>query len=218
MQISNDAINRLHHEGFIEFYCNENDIIKIAKNLGEPISSRLNSGVIDYIVPKKNDEAHYNSLSKLYGLNSLPFHTDGAYFEIPPKYIILRYVKGIYKPTPTHIMKIFNQLSSHNIDKLKKEIWLVKGRVRNFYSSIISNTLVENEFVIRFDTGCMKFNGDNTCIENLLLNIKKENIYCINWETNKTVIINNWKVLHSRPKVKIEENNYRTLQRIMVYA
>lgn len=57
-------------------------------------------------------------------------------------------------------------------------------------------------------------NNDNSIyLKELISSLPKE---VINWEINKTVIIDNWNYLHARPEVKENEINFRNLQRIMV--
>lgn len=191
---------------------NDEDFIKLAHELGKPIPSRINGNLIDNLTPLEKENAHKQSLSANFGTSDFPFHTDGAYFRIPPKLILLRYTNGISNPTPTMLCNLKN-LKPIDKQLLKHSIWKVKSRDSSFYSSILS----EDEKIFRFDKCIMqpvdKNNDNSIYIENLISSLPKE---VINWEINKTVIIDNWNYFHTRPKVKENEINFRNLQRIMI--
>lgn len=190
----------------------DNELIELAHSLGRPISSRVNSSLIDSLVPLNNLDAHKQSLSANFGTGNFPFHTDGAYFKIPPRFIILRYLKGILNPTPTVLCDL-NQLTNEANEKLKDCIWKVKSRNNEFLTTI----LTENGEYYRYDkcvmTPAVSKIQNGSYFENLIDEMPKTQI---DWTLNKAVIIDNWTFLHSRPKVTEQEINNRTIQRIMV--
>lgn len=184
---------------------NEIDFMKLAISLGEPIPSRVNGQIIDILTPLKRVDAHSQSLSANFGTGSFPFHSDGAYLKVPPKYIILRYVSGISSLTPTIICDL-KGLSFIERQSLKHSIWKVNSRMSSFYSSILS----ENDHFYRFDKCVMKpinaQNDNSSKFEDIVAKLPKQ---IVNWEPNKVVIIDNWTSLHNRPaiheaKLKIE--------------
>ncbi|SFI13948.1 P-loop NTPase family protein [Halpernia frigidisoli] len=191
---------------------NEDDFLKLACELGRPISSRINGSLIDNLIPLKKENAHKQSLSANFGTSDFPYHTDGAYFKIPPKFILLRYTNGISKPTPTILCNLQN-INSFDKQILKHSVWKVKSKDSSFYSSILS----EDEKIFRFDNCIMQpidmKNDNSTHLEKLISSLPKK---IINWEINKTVIIDNWKYLHTRPEVKDNEIDFRNIQRIMI--
>lgn len=190
---------------------NDNDFLELAYSVGQPVSSRLNHPLIDNLIPLNKQDAHPQSISANFGVKNFPYHTDGAYFPIPPNYIILRYIQGIENPTPTVLCDL-NNIGKDDIQLLKHSIWKVRS-IKSFYSTI----LAQDSSFYRFDNCIMQplnKNNDNSIIfSNIISNLP---IQMINWEINKTVVIDNWKYLHSRPQVKIDEINFRILQRIMI--
>lgn len=100
----------------------DKELIELAYSLGRPISSRVNSSLIDHLVTLNNTDAHKQSLSANFGTGHFPFRTDGTYFKIPPRFIVLRYLKGIQNPTPTVLCDL-NQLTDEANEKLKDCIW-----------------------------------------------------------------------------------------------
>jgi hypothetical protein len=190
----------------------EADLLELAYSLGKPVSSRLNGPLIDNLIPLKKEDAHKQSLSAICGIEPFPFHTDGAYFEIPPRFIILRYIQGIENPSPTIVCNL-NKIQNLDKEKLKYSVWKVKSRELTFLSSILS----DNEMILRYDKCVMQpmnLQSDNSFFLEKLISEQPKLI--INWTQNKTVIIDNWSCLHSRPKVKDDEINFRNIQRIMI--
>lgn len=207
----------LEQDGFVVMETSESEFLLLAKELGTPIPSRKHSDLIDLLQPKQKEQAHKASLSNIYGETEFPYHTDGAYFTIPPKYICLRYLKGISKPTSTKILPILNYLKPLEKECLFREFYFVRGRHFSFYTSILEKRIDKGDFFIRFDPGCMRSRNHSTYFEDLITEkIAFKNLVEIEWYEGKTIIINNWKTLHSRPHVQAEELNYRTLQRIMI--
>ena len=193
-----------------ETYCETlNDFIELGKSLGTIIPSRKNGKLIDVLTPLKESEVKRNSLSKIYGLNEFPAHTDGSYLKHQPKYILLRYVGKLEKVTPTIVIDILNSdLNNEEKDFLRRAVYLVKGIYGSFYSNIYSN----NKF--RYDKTIMKLISHK---DDLMDNIIDKSIKIpFEWELNKVLILNNWNYLHLRPRTNIIENRKRLLQRLTI--
>jgi alpha-ketoglutarate-dependent taurine dioxygenase len=190
----------------------EQELMEFAYRLGQPISSRRNGPIIDELLPLTKVDAHPQSLSVNFGTNSFPFHTDGAYFKIPPRFIILRYVQGVPSPTPTLLCDL-SMLNETEKLELQYGIWKVKSRTSTFYSSILS----DDAKCLRYDPCIMspinEKNDNSIFFEQV---VASRSTIQVNWQVNKAVVIDNWRYLHTRPKVKEEEIRFRKLQRIMV--
>ncbi|MBW1294045.1 hypothetical protein [Aquimarina litoralis] len=183
--------------------------LEVGKSFGRLIKSRTDGQYLDTLTPKNQKTINKISLSKIYGTNRFPFHTDCAYLKIPPKYILLRYVGNVENPTPTEIKEIdFNKLNIKEIEFLKNTIWIVKGQKSNFYSKIYDNG------ILRYDENIMTLSSPT---ENLIKQIlDKLETKTIQWYKNKTIVINNWSSVHSRPLVSKNEINNRILQRLNI--
>jgi alpha-ketoglutarate-dependent taurine dioxygenase len=175
---------------------NLDDLLTLAKSIGEVIPSRKNSNdLIDTLTIKSKNAANPKSLSALYGNKDFPFHTDGAYLTEPPKYVILRSPKQI-RNCPTLICKpTFTTADKKN---LTKNVWLVNGGRGKFYTSMIDEN--NNDYRIRFDLACMRpALADFKSSEDIMASaISSSNNQEINWNANQCIIFNNWKLLHSR--------------------
>lgn len=185
----------------------------LANSLGTPIPSRRDGPIIDNLFPLEKPQAHRSSLSAEYGIEDFPYHTDGAYMKSPPKYIILRYIKGIAQPTPTVICDLSN-VSMEAKTNLEFHVWKVQSYDGAFYTPILS----KERSIYRYDPCIMRpaintKNNRNYFERTIITSAPK---YEIEWEQNKTVVIENWTTLHKRPKVSLNEIKFRHLQRIMV--
>ena len=187
----------------------EKDFIEFALSFGTPIKSRQNGTTIDTLIPIESNMVEKDSLSKRYGLEEFPIHTDCAYLKLPPKYMIMRYIGSIKNPTPTVIV-LFDKskLSGEEFDFIEKTIWFVKSNDIGFYSPILKDG------ILRYDKEVMKMaNSKEDAMVDILAKMDRR---YIQWHKNKVVVINNHTDLHFRPKIKIEEHNKRILQRINI--
>lgn len=209
-------LNYIDSNGYFETETTDKEFLDLGMSLGNPISSRKHSSFIDILLPKEQHHAHKFSLSSVYGSGKFPFHTDGAYFHIPPKYILLRFCEGDPDGTPTLLLPFYSLLSEEEKSLLRNEIWSVKGRTFNFYVSALEKNLRGKEW-LRHDPGCMRLTTKQSILLKLIEEKQKSHLSkTINWHVGKTIVIDNWKVLHARPKVERREVNIRTLQRIMI--
>ncbi|MGH9590129.1 MAG: TauD/TfdA family dioxygenase [Terracidiphilus sp.] len=94
---------KIREEVLVSGYCLMNafqasdDSITIATGFGKAITPG-EGRLVQQLVPKAADTP--NSYSGIYGLGSFPFHTDLAHWHEPPRYFMLRCVKG-YAEVPT---------------------------------------------------------------------------------------------------------------------
>jgi hypothetical protein len=187
----------------------EKDFVELALSFGTPLKSRQGGSIIDTLVAVESSLVEKDSLSKRYGLEEFPIHTDCAYLKFPPKYILLRYVGIIENPTPTVIVQFDkSKLSDDEIDFIQKTIWFVKSKDIGFYSPILKDG------ILRYDKEVMKMVNPND--DKMIDIIAKMHRREIQWYKNKVVVINNHTDLHFRPKIKMEESNKRVLQRINI--
>lgn len=156
------------------------------------------------------------SLSRLFKDNEYPFHNDGVQYPLPPKFIVLQNKTNNNYKTKTLLIDGY-KLSE--MDKLLfyNSIFKIKGNHGFIERTPILNTnKVPNEKIFRY----------NPIIMSPIIEHKKEKIEeCINnykekieieWTPNSTLIINNWRILHSRTK-NLDLNIKRELIRTEVY-
>lgn len=191
---------------------NLGNLLSLAKNIGEVIPSRKNSiDLIDTLTIKSKDAGNPKSLSALYGNKDFPFHTDGAYLTEPPKYVILRSPKQI-RNCPTLICN--PNFTAVDKKKLMKNVWLVNGGRGKFYSTMLEDN--NSDYRIRYDLACMRpalanFKSSEDIMASVILSTNKQEV---NWDANRCIIFNNWKLLHSRADATNSED--RILERVWI--
>lgn len=187
----------------------DQEFINLALSYGNFVRSRSESEILETITSRHSAQADKDSLTRRYGLNEFPIHTDCAYLRLPPKYVFLRYIGTANNPTPTilvHFEK--SNLSDEELDFVTRTMWFVKSTNGGFYSTIYKND------ILRYDKEVMKIvNSAENKMESLLAKMKTSKI---EWVKNKVIIIDNHQTLHYRPKVSDIESGKRILQRINI--
>lgn len=147
----------------------------------------------------KNSNARL-SLSKIYKDDQYPFHNDGVQYIIPPKYIILQNDTNNHYKTKTLLIDGF-KLAEQNKPLFYNSIFRIRGN--NGYTertTIINFDKIPNQALIRFNPVIMdsiildKKDKVLECLKNY------KNIIEIEWKPYSTLIIDNWRFLHSRSK------------------
>lgn len=162
------------------------------------------------LTPKDNKEAINFSLSSAYGLKEFPLHTDGAEYKIPPKFLVLRALAN--SPTGTTIADA--KTIKTNISACNSK-WSVKTKDGIINTKLFETDKKYNIDFIRFNRLLMK------CIEGDKMHVSKAidtlSTDIINWTLNKTIIIDNWRVLHGRQHILEKEYDRRIIERLQVF-
>lgn len=195
----------------------DDDLLKIASHLGQPVGSRRRKSVVEVLKPKSAALAYTNSLSAKYQLSSFPYHIDTAHWPTPCKYIVM----GCKSPGSCDRKTVLVdweslQLDGSDINLLKNAVFLVKDGARSFYSSIIS----DNRSFIRYDIGCMHVTGPDSRVALKILQsafdtaVKTD----IGWEEDDILVIDNWRILHGRGRASnpFSMSESRELHRVLV--
>jgi len=212
--MKNEIENKGYWIGEIE---SKEMFLQIGQELGELSISRSDGNILDELIPKIKTETKRNSLSKMFGFNDFPYHTDCAYQKNPPRYIALRYVGNEASKTPTK-MKCFNYNLLNEEEKyfVTNKMWFVTNGIGSFYSTICAK-IGNNEFQVRYDPVCMRLVDNHKKLKekwNVILDkFREEEVY---WTKNKTLILDNWKMLHARGSVLLKEKATRKIQRLNI--
>lgn len=208
--INEDLYLKLSEQGWISIDANGISLLEFAPLLGKSISSRKNSTLIDILTPTTTEDARKGSLSSKVGKNAMPFHTDCAYYEVPPRYLLLQ-AEIINNDCATLLIDFTKINFSHDeLSLLKEGIWFCRGQNNRFLASIL------NSKYMRWDENCM-FPQENVAHQGkelLLAKLKDQKPYRHIWgSTEKILVIDNWRVLHSREP---SQNEKRRLKRVLV--
>ncbi len=188
-------------------------LLELAMRLGRPKPSRYGK-LIDTLHPTVPDCAAPKSLSARHGLNSLPFHTDGAHFTTPPRYVILRFDGNTLNVAPTLLLDTnrFNLDSDERL-KISSGIFQVKNGKHSFYTKITD----ESAECFRWDEECMRPIDEHAtdAKSTLTKQINSTNAIRILWSPDKTLIFDNWRFLHARASIEAHHDS-RALTRIAI--
>jgi hypothetical protein len=183
-------------------------------NLMENICSKLKLDISFHnykkLIPKDKNEVENFSLSSAYGLKEFPLHTDGAEYKTPPRFLVLRALSD--SPTGTCIADANSICNNINVLNSK---WSVKTK-----DGIVKTKLYEqhpkyNIEFIRFNRLSMKCDeGEKLDVYKAIDNLA---ISSIIWTENKTIIIDNWRVLHGRQTIIEDDYEKRIIERLQVF-
>jgi hypothetical protein len=174
----------------------------------------LNSNQIDVsrLTPRNKIEARPNSLSSRFGLGAFPPHTDYAFRDIPPRYIIMHAPRPRAAKTLIFDSRHLLQLKSHS--ELGRCLFQVLSS-KNFYSKLLTNH--RDEFFLRYNSAIMlPINKEASAISEFIL-YKWRPTTIIDWTETRTIIIDNWLMLHSRSEYSIS-NSIKSLWRIALWS
>jgi alpha-ketoglutarate-dependent taurine dioxygenase len=203
--------HRLEKDGWVVINQYSEELLDLIENVCSKLELNISFHNHKELIPKDSNEVGHFSLSSSYGLNKFPLHTDGAECATPPRFLVLRALSN--SPTRTCLadaQTIRNKLTKFNT------LWRVKtkdGIIRTKLYEL--NPIYDIEF-IRFNRLSMKCDEGNkfevyNAIDNLLISH-------IKWTKNKTIIIDNWRVLHGREMVIEENYNKRVIERLQVFT
>lgn len=178
----------------------QDDSITVASGFGKAIAP-WEGRLIQQLIPKAADTP--NSYSGIYGLEAFPFHTDLAHWNEPPRYLMLRCVKG-YAEVPTLIVDGSVLVREASRDLLIRA--LVKPR-RPHNGTVPILRLYENAEKgdrIRWDEIFLQPVGrvGRLAVERFrecLARIESQSILLKT--PGDTVLIDNWRMMHARSPI-----------------
>ncbi len=195
------------------------DLVELALALGKPCPSREGNALIDRLMPTERNHARPGTMSFYFGLGRFPFHTDGAYSRIPPRFILLRLAAAAYSLRPTLLCDIAAlALRAEEVRALTHDVWIVRGGRRPFLSSILNDSLLVGHTILRFDRCCMRPASPRSkrCARIMDAALDNSVPVAIHWSSGKVLVLDNWRVLHARGDGPLDLNEGRVLERASV--
>ena len=203
---------------FRQSYRSNLSTLEVACALGEPLVP-WEGRQIQKLVPRATSEP--NTYSGVYGLNQFPFHTDLANWQMPPRYLILRCVKG-YRDLPTILIDGHCMVESIGANFLQRAIVRPRrpkeGRFRllQIYDAVGVDRRIRWDEVFLEPANEFAVMARNT-IRDWLAESSPKSIALA--QENDTLILDNWRILHARSPImpnqldrEIERVYLRTMQ------
>lgn len=167
--------------------------LKIALSLGQPRACRTGGQLIDYLVPKSKAIAHVHSLSAQYGFNEFPWHTDGAHWSVPPRYLLMACLEADRNSAHTFVSQ--GQDFGLQSSAARVGLFHIKNGAHSFYATARD---MHNRFY-RYDPGCMKpLTEEAITVAEEVAHAAAGSQQRISWDPGKILLIDNWRCLHRR--------------------
>jgi hypothetical protein len=209
--LTTSEFERLRSQGWVVLPAASGLMSKIAASLGEPTPSRPGQALVDLLRPIQRDQAHPRSLSAMFGLDALPFHSDAANWPVPCRYVLLAAAAAKRNDVPTLLVSWRRALSKSIRRDLVRAVFLVRNGRSSFYTTALDS----QECFLRHDPGCMQ-PIDRKAIDvgaALINQLQGASIHEHTWLRDDLLVIDNWSTLHGRPAVN---DHTRELRRVMV--
>lgn len=186
---------------FLPRYAGDDDATSVAAAIGEPIG-HWGGTVVQRLVPREVSTP--NTYSGLFGLGRFPFHTDLAHWRLPPRYLVLRCVRG-YADIPTLLLDGRSLVDAVSLDILRRSV-VRPRRPRSGEMRLLRLWQSGNggEDLLRWDEvflkpasriGAFAFGR----IREELQTVAPMEVAMV--DAGDTLVIDNWRMLHSRPPV-----------------
>jgi hypothetical protein len=187
-------------------------LLQLLGEIGAVTASRRNPELIRRIRPMPAETAPRNTLSSRHGLAEFPFHTDGAHWRIPPRYLVLGCADEGETERPTHLLTPLIAEKGSVAASLRRVPWVVNTGRQAFLAPIL--TSVEGQREIRYDPGCMTATSSAGTATSLAM-LRSAAPHTIRWRRGDLLIIANRKCLHARGAAT-GSGRERTLVRVLV--
>lgn len=218
---TSEQLAALNHSGWFQIIAMPddtettlNEMRRLANLLGTRAFSR-GSLIEEVISPLSPADAHPNSLSMKYGLDSLPLHVELSHRRIPCRWLLL----GCLDPgTPSALTLLLDwrslSFSPQEYALLKDSPLLIRSGRNSFYTTILS----PNSDFIRYDLGCIEAidKRGQAALELMKQRLAVATPYIHQWKQGEILVIDNWRVLHGRGPSNY--NSHRRLARILINA
>jgi hypothetical protein len=151
------------------------------------------------LYPRDGADGDRSSLSAAYGLGEFPWHTDGAVSRRPPEFVILQ------NPTPSDIPTELTGVPPDLVEQLARVSLLVRDRVGR-HRRLSAVDRLDGRYRLRWDSRSCTASTPDGDLSNRLNLLSTE--VSINWRTARTLVINNWLMLHRRPPIGSDRSRH----------
>jgi hypothetical protein len=208
--VSSELSIRIEKDGWVVINHYSGELLSLIKNICSNLELDISFYNYKKLIPKDSKDVQYFSLSSAYGLNKFPLHTDGTEYNIPPRFIILRALAD----SSTGTSFADSNSIKDNVNICNTE-WSVKTKDGILQTKLFAQHPKYNIEYIRFNRLSMKcVDGNRLEVNNAIDNLSVSYIY---WKQYKTIIIDNWRVLHGRQMIIEEFYDKRIIERLQVF-
>jgi L-asparagine oxygenase len=193
--------------------------IEVAHGLGRPVElsafdRRSQQPMVQQLKPHRIEDSRPTQYSGHFGLGEFPLHSDLAHWAIPPRYLLLRCVRGASSVT-TNILPWMAIVDLLGRTTLTKAVFAVRTS-RPFHSGLVrALSTHQNTSVLRWDSIFLKPMSQGAIALSQVMSAKAWDDVTIKFvleEPGDMLLIDNWSVLHGRSAVK-PSDTHRCIER-----
>lgn len=188
------------------------DIVAVAAALGRPLTP-WKDGLVQELVPRTS--APPNTYSGIYGLSGFPFHTDLAHWRLPPRYLLLRCIKG-YTDVPTLLIDGQTLIEGELCDILTRAIFKSRRPLDGAIKLLRLCEATDDGHRLRWDEVFLR---PASKVGELADQRIREHLVHTNpisiplARLGDSLLIDNWRMLHARPPINADRLD-RKIERI----
>ena len=167
------------------------------------------------LLPRRQQESDESTYSGNFGLGEFPFHTDGAHFRNPPRYVMLRCVKG-YKEITTPLIDGYMLVGMIGKDRLIRSLISPRKPTGSYYPRYTIYRDTEYGGLLRWDQLFLKpaskagEEGFSAMLK--MINLCHKIVVGLA-NSGDTLIMDNHRILHGRARI-LSGMEDRKLERI----
>lgn len=216
--LTTDHARQLQEDGWVELRTESSEqLMDLAASFGDAVPVRPNDAVLTRLVPMRHEEAGARSLSRRHGFTHFPLHTDCAHHRQPPRWVFLRMASQASSCATILADSRDVLLGTRFRRDLQHAQWIVDPGHRRFLSSVVS--IYSDSAYFRYDPGCMRpaLTQHEALATRLQAMLSRVQVLRYAWSKNKTLVIDNWRMLHGREPIATNESpQARILERVVV--
>jgi L-asparagine oxygenase len=170
------------------------NLLALSAQLGEAVPDRNSNDIVKALTPSPSSTG--NSLTAKYGMSAFPFHTEAAYWEVPPRYLMLFCLDPGKARRPTGYFDAFS-IGESDLLELRSAQYRIRRNQGSFLVRSVERS--RNGFRIRADRECMlPVKTDRDPLVTKLLSKVASGASWHFWEKGDLLVINNYRMLHGR--------------------
>ena len=197
---------------FLRGAFNQNDAGAVAASLGCPLVP-WDGGLVQRIIPRETSTP--NTYSGIYGLGRFPFHSDLAHWSEPPRYLLLRCVKG-YADVPTLLVDGRTLAAAVSLDILARAIFKPRRPRAGVLNLLRLCDTTDHGHRIRWDEVFLKPASKIGQIAHGAVHAwlaDCQPLRCCLHQAGDVLVIDNWRMLHARASVPSGRHD-RSIERV----
>jgi hypothetical protein len=188
------------------------DTEEIAKTIGTALVP-WDDRAVQRLIP--SNAAPPNTYSGNFGHDSFPFHTDLAHWRTPPRYLLLRCIKG-YFDVQSLIIDGHHLIEAVTPDIMTRAVYMPRRPRSGSFTLLRLRESIDNRHLLRWDQIFIKpaskvGEAADKLVRQWLRMHQPAKVLLA--ETGDTLIIDNWRMLHARSAVPPECHD-RKIERI----